>query len=183
MWLYSANIGGRANGITMVSATASAAPELIPSNPGSASGLRNNPCITAPELASAQPTTTASNTRGRRTVSQTCHKPSLSGKPISVRSERDIAPVFAARMASNSRAPPRPVSAQTGERRRDGIGGLMLLISRFPLPDEVAPSLPEFAIQSQAATYHPAPERACFYPLASSPRPVISTPDPYHPGF
>ena len=41
---------------------------LMPSTPGSASGLRVTPCMTAPESPSAAPTTTAMSVRGIRLV-------------------------------------------------------------------------------------------------------------------
>jgi hypothetical protein len=67
---YNITRAGSESGITTHSATASAAPLLIPSRPGSASGLRNSPCITQPASASEPPITSASSTRGRRMVSQ-----------------------------------------------------------------------------------------------------------------
>ena len=68
--IYRAISPAAENGSTSQLATASAAPLLMPSRPGSASGLRNSPCITQPERASAAPTSRASSTRGRRMVSQ-----------------------------------------------------------------------------------------------------------------
>lgn len=44
-----------------VSASAAFAPPDSPSNPGSASGFRVNPCIIAPETASPAPTKNSSN--------------------------------------------------------------------------------------------------------------------------
>ena len=67
---YSITSAGSESGRTTHSATASAAPLLIPSRPGSASGLRNSPCITQPASASEPPIASASSTRGRRIVSQ-----------------------------------------------------------------------------------------------------------------
>ena len=67
---YSATSGGTDRGSTSQQATASAAPALIPTSPGSARGLRNSPCITQPESPSAAPTSSASSTRGKRMVSQ-----------------------------------------------------------------------------------------------------------------
>ena len=55
----------------MVATAASAAPEDTPIRPGSASGLRNMPCIMAPDTASAAPTNTPSSRRGRRMSSST----------------------------------------------------------------------------------------------------------------
>ena len=52
--------------ITMVMPAASAAPLLIPINPGSASGLRNMPCIKAPAMPSPAPAASPSSMRGRR---------------------------------------------------------------------------------------------------------------------
>jgi hypothetical protein len=46
--------------------TATAAPALMPSTPGSASGLRATPCRIAPPSASAAPTRIASRVRGSR---------------------------------------------------------------------------------------------------------------------
>jgi hypothetical protein len=59
--------------------TASEAPMLIPSTPGSASGLRVTPCMTAPERPSAAPTTTARTVRGIRLV--TAASPTVSCDP------------------------------------------------------------------------------------------------------
>ncbi len=104
IWLYSASNGGRLKGITIISPTQSAAPLLMPNKPGSASGLRNNPCIMVPETANAHPTTTANNTRGRRIFNQMCHMASLVEVFHSVRNESDKAPILAepsARMTSN----------------------------------------------------------------------------------
>lgn len=47
-------------------AIAAAAPELIPSRPGSASGLRVRDCMIVPAVPSASPTTTAFSARGIR---------------------------------------------------------------------------------------------------------------------
>src|SRR6266511_800747 len=55
---------------TMTAIAPSAAPEEIPMMAGSASGFRNRPWKTAPEAASAAPTTAASTTRGRRSWSR-----------------------------------------------------------------------------------------------------------------
>ena len=49
---------------TMVAAAASAAPLDTPTSAGSASGLRNRPCMTAPAAASRPPMTSASTMRG-----------------------------------------------------------------------------------------------------------------------
>ena len=43
-----------------------AAPDEMPMTPGSASGLRNTPCMTTPAVASAAPTSTAMSSRGTR---------------------------------------------------------------------------------------------------------------------
>ena len=51
---------------TMTKAAASAPPADTPISVGSASGLRNRPCISAPATASPAPVTTARITRGRR---------------------------------------------------------------------------------------------------------------------
>jgi hypothetical protein len=42
----------------------SPAPAETPTMPGSASGLRNSPCMTAPDTASAAPTSMPRTTRG-----------------------------------------------------------------------------------------------------------------------
>ena len=49
-----------------VSASATFAPPDSPSNPGSASGFRVNPCIIAPETANPAPTKIAATSRGKR---------------------------------------------------------------------------------------------------------------------
>ena len=55
------------------SATASAAPEALPSRNGSASGLRNSPCATAPASPSSAPASQAPSVRGRRMSHTICH--------------------------------------------------------------------------------------------------------------
>ncbi len=50
----------------MASTTANAAPALMPRIPGSASGLRVTPCISAPAAPSAAPTSSPSSVRGTR---------------------------------------------------------------------------------------------------------------------
>src|SRR5690606_20692958 len=70
---------------TKYKAAVNAAPVLIPISPGSASGLRNNPCNTTPLHANAAPTATLINTRGRRifqTIAACCGLTSLAVKPI-----------------------------------------------------------------------------------------------------
>ena len=62
----------------MMAPTAPTAPPAdTPTSPGSASGLRNSACITAPASASPLPTSTPSRMRGRRmstsTPCQSCH--------------------------------------------------------------------------------------------------------------
>src|SRR5690349_7288847 len=52
----------------MASTTANAAPALTPSSPGSASGLRVCPCISAPATPSATPTASATSVRGARSA-------------------------------------------------------------------------------------------------------------------
>ena len=63
-----------ANGLTPntanATATPSEAPEALPSKNGSASGLRNNPCATAPAKPSKAPANQAPKVRGAR-ISQT----------------------------------------------------------------------------------------------------------------
>jgi hypothetical protein len=51
---------------TMMMMAPSPAPAETPTMPGSASGLRNRPCITAPDTASAAPIRMPRTTRGRR---------------------------------------------------------------------------------------------------------------------
>ncbi len=58
--------------MTMAKAAPSAAAADTPSTPGSASGLRNSPCSTAPERPSAAPTIKAQAMRGARTCHSTC---------------------------------------------------------------------------------------------------------------
>ncbi|SLI14874.1 Uncharacterised protein [Mycobacteroides abscessus subsp. abscessus] len=52
---------------TIVAPAPTAAPEDTPMTPGSASGLANTPCSSAPAVASAAPTSIANSTRGNRT--------------------------------------------------------------------------------------------------------------------
>ncbi len=59
---------------TMTAKAPTAAPDDTPMTPGSASGLPNTPCISAPAQPSAAPTRTASRTRGKRT-SQSASSP------------------------------------------------------------------------------------------------------------
>ena len=56
---------------TIVTAAARAAPAETPTRPGSASGLRNRPCMSAPETASAAPTSPPSSRRGSRIWNRT----------------------------------------------------------------------------------------------------------------
>ena len=63
----------------MVMPAASAAPLLTPIKPGSASGLRNRPCISAPDRPSPAPAASPKNRRGRRMLRNT----SCSGEPSS----------------------------------------------------------------------------------------------------
>ncbi|SUC30571.1 Uncharacterised protein [Providencia rettgeri] len=71
-----------------------AAPLLIPSKLGSASGLRNNPCIMAPDTAKARPTKMAINTRGRRIFSHICQSESVAEACHSAFNEKFMAPAF-----------------------------------------------------------------------------------------
>src|SRR5690554_2491135 len=52
--------------MTITDTAPKAAPDETPIKPGSANGLRNKPCKTAPDKASALPTNAANNSRGRR---------------------------------------------------------------------------------------------------------------------
>ncbi|MNY73011.1 hypothetical protein D3C86_2116880 [compost metagenome] len=51
---------------TMANAAPSAAPPDTPTSPGSANGLRNNPCIATPDSARTEPTAMPSKLRGKR---------------------------------------------------------------------------------------------------------------------
>ena len=62
-----ASAAGRPSEIT--DTPAKAAPPLTPIRPGSASGLRNSPCIIAPETARTAPTMAPSSVRGSRMAS------------------------------------------------------------------------------------------------------------------
>ena len=55
---------------TIAAAAAAAAPLLTPSNPGSANGLRNNPCVKAPANPRLAPMTIENKILGNLT----CHK-------------------------------------------------------------------------------------------------------------
>ena len=55
--------------------TARAAPLVTPRMPGSASGLRVTPCITAPDSPSAAPISRASSVRGTRFCTAACAMP------------------------------------------------------------------------------------------------------------
>ena len=74
---YSTNTTGNEKGITIAIPTISAEPLLTPSRPGSAIGLRKSPCMITPAVASAAPTRTASNTRGKRMFNQMSRYSSL----------------------------------------------------------------------------------------------------------
>ncbi|MNY22440.1 hypothetical protein D3C86_1560520 [compost metagenome] len=69
----------------MARAAPSAAPPDTPTRPGSAKGLRNNPCIATPDNASTDPTAMPSKLRGRRICprinSACCVSPPSSGNP------------------------------------------------------------------------------------------------------
>ncbi len=60
------SIGNQATPTTMASPAASAAPLLMPINPGSARGLRKMPCISVPAMPRPAPATRPSTRRGRR---------------------------------------------------------------------------------------------------------------------
>lgn len=64
----------------------SAAPLETPTNPGSAKGLRNSPCIATPDKANTPPTANPSSVRGKRIcprISSACSSPWASiGTPI-----------------------------------------------------------------------------------------------------
>src|SRR5450830_904153 len=71
---------------TIAKAAPNAAPLDTPTNPESASGLRNNPCIATPDNANTPPTASPSKVRGKRIcprISSACSKPLASiGTPI-----------------------------------------------------------------------------------------------------
>ncbi len=70
---------------TMVEAAASAAPADTPTSPGSASGLRNRPCIMVPAAASIAPIMQAIAMRGRRIDHNTSRSRSISAGSPTVR--------------------------------------------------------------------------------------------------
>ena len=98
---------------TMASAEAKPAPGEMPASIGSASGLRNRPCITVPPAASSAPIITASAMRGNRTdhstswsravsaASSPCTRPSAAGRR---RSGMPAAPTVAAIAAAATSA-------------------------------------------------------------------------------
>ena len=69
---------------TMTNAAANAAPEETPIKPGSASGLRNRPCIAAPAAARPAPVSTPISTRGRRIANSTLSCCGVKAMPMSM---------------------------------------------------------------------------------------------------
>ena len=80
----------------MATAAPSAAPLDTPIRPGSASGLRNSPCIATPHNASTAPTARPSKVRGIRIwprISSACCRPSSSsGRPARRNAARTVSP-------------------------------------------------------------------------------------------
>src|SRR5699024_3634252 len=66
--------------------TAREAPVVTPRIPGSATGLRVTPCITAPETASPAPASRASRVRGMRRATAAWSKPSADPDSAATRS-------------------------------------------------------------------------------------------------
>ena len=124
---------------TMASAAPSAAVADTPSTPGSASGLRNSPCMTAPASPRAAPTTRAQTARGARTCHRTSAGPDAGSPkaapycaPVNVVSPIRIASARAATISKprirHSRtvplmAAPRPSSPPHRRRTRPGRSG------------------------------------------------------------
>ena len=74
---------GNALSPTMIAITApTAAPADTPTVAGSASGLRNTPCIITPATARLEPTSIASTTRGSRTCQNTLWATASSASPF-----------------------------------------------------------------------------------------------------
>ncbi|MNG23421.1 hypothetical protein D3C84_1080210 [compost metagenome] len=75
-------------------AAPNAAPPETPTNPGSANGLRNKPCIAPPDNASTPPTANPNKVRGRRIcprISSACSSPSgAKGRPIMRNAARKV---------------------------------------------------------------------------------------------
>ena len=108
---------------TIAAAAASAPPEETPTSAGSASGLRNSPCMIAPEAASSAPTIAAAAMRGIRIDHSTSwsrasvgaaspHSPSAAGSRAS---GMPAAPMVSAISA----APTSAISRQTRRGKRE----------------------------------------------------------------
>ena len=111
---------------TIAAAAASAPPEETPTNAGSASGLRNSPCMMAPDAASRAPTIAAAAIRGIRIDHSTswsrasigpaaasAHRPSAAGSRAS---GMPAAPIVSATSAA-------PASATSRQMRVSEAGG------------------------------------------------------------
>ncbi len=83
--LNSPPAGGQSAPTTIMQLAPAEAPLVTPIREGSARGLRNSPCITAPLIARIAPTTMASNTRGRRMACRIIHSRAVSGVPVPFR--------------------------------------------------------------------------------------------------
>ncbi len=105
--------------------TASAAPALIPSRPGSASGLRVSACISAPATPSAAPASSATRVRGRRSSRTTrwrssCGSTACRASRVTARGTGREPSARLARAASASSSA--PASRPQARRRRRRIG-------------------------------------------------------------
>ena len=121
--------------ITMVAAAASAPPLDTPTSAGSASGLRNRPCMMAPAAASSAPIMVASAMRGSRIDHSTSWSRAISAGSPRAEAERRHQPARAEcrRRRSSRRSPRRraaapaaraSTSAATAARRRAGAAPL-----------------------------------------------------------
>ena len=77
---------------TIAAAAASAPPEDTPTSAGSASGLRNSPCMMAPEAASRAPTIAAAAMRGIRIDHSTSWSRASVGRRVAPQPERGRQP-------------------------------------------------------------------------------------------
>ncbi len=105
--------------------TASAAPALIPSRPGSASELRVSACISAPATPSAAPASSATRVRGRRSSRTTrwrssCGSTACRASRVTARGTGREPSARLARAASASSSA--PASRPQARRRRRRIG-------------------------------------------------------------
>ena len=110
---------------------ANPAPALTPTMPGSAKGLRNRPCITAPETARAAPTRMPIARRGRRMSNKTTRSSVASSRPWIksprvCQSEMPEAPEVSEKIETRSKEHARTRVSCLARMRRSGTGATLL---------------------------------------------------------